>query len=149
MGQPRIESAIGPSDYLFLMLAGYVLLWCPMSCVMHGPYGPGLDSGILIPGQTVTLCGPFQAAPATLAIRATGRTDGKSIMYEWDMDVPTGEYLVESGTPCVVTIEPAWDDDACSRDRPIAVKLAGGKYKGSEVAVPRKLLRKRSGRKDR
>lgn len=131
------------SDYVLLAVVAFVLLWLPVSCVIYNPYGLGLDSGILTPGQIVTLCNQFQAALADKAIRATGRTDCKSIMYEWDVVVPTGEYLVESGTPCVVTIDPAWDEDGCSRDRPIAIKLAAGKHKGLEVAVPRKLLRKR------
>ena len=83
------------------------------------------------------------AAPAGRAIRPTGKTGEKSIMYDWDMRAPVGDYRVVRGTHCVVVIDPAWDEESCSKDRPIDVRIVGGQQKGLLVTVPRHLLRKR------
>ena len=83
--------------------------------VMYGPYGFGLSSGLLSPGQSVILVG----------------------------DHREGTSEVSSGTPCVVEVEPAWDTDSCYDSRPITVKLMAGRRRGASVGVPRRLLRKR------
>jgi hypothetical protein len=64
-------------------------------------------------------------------------------MYDWDASAPVGENRVVGGTSCVVVIDPAWDEDSCSKDRPIDVRIAGGPQNGLVVTVPRHLLRKR------
>jgi hypothetical protein len=118
-------------------------VWSVVVGFIDSPYGLGRTSGLLSPGQAVVLCDECHAGPASQAISPTGRTDDKSVMYDRQALAPVGEYCVVSGTSCVVTIDPARDEDSCSEDRPIAVKLAGGQHNGLEVAVPRRLLRKR------
>jgi hypothetical protein len=110
---------------------------------IDGPYGLGRTSGLLSQGQAVVVCDEFHAAPASQSIRPTGRTDSRSVMYHWQGRAPVGTYHVASGTPCVVTIDPAWDEDSCYEDRPIAVILGGGRHKGLEVVVPRWSRRRR------
>lgn len=132
--------AVTASALVLVVLRG---VWSVAATFIDSPYGLGRTSGLLSPGQAVVLCDEFQAAPAGQSIRSTGRTDYKSVMYDWQGRVSVGEHRVTSGTPCVVTIDPAWDADSCYEDRPIAVKLGGGLHKGLEVAVPRRLLRKR------
>lgn len=132
--------AVAASALVLIVLRG---VWSVAAPFIDSPYGLGRTSGLLSPGQAVVLCDEFHAAPAGESIRPTGRTDAKSVMYDWQGPMPEGEYHVASGTRCVVTIDPAWDLDSCSEYRPIAVKPLDGQHKGAEVAVPRRLLRRR------
>lgn len=116
-------------------------VWSVAVTFLDSPYGLGRTTGLLSAGQAVVLSGEFHAALASQAIRPTGRTDDPSVMYDWG-PTPTGAYHIASGTPGIVTIDPAWDEDSCYANRPIAVKLAGGPHQRLELAVPRRLLRK-------
>jgi hypothetical protein len=73
-------------------------------------------------------------------MRPTGCTDYKSRMYDWPGFTPVRPLRVEEGTRCIVKIDPAWDDDSCSPDRPSAIELSEGKNRGEAVAVPRRIL---------
>src|SRR5262249_15199951 len=96
-------------------------VWSVAAAFIDSPYGLGRTSGLLSPGQAVLLSAEYHAAPASRAIRPTGRTDYKSAMYDWQGRAPVGQYRVASGTPCIVNVDPAWDKDSCYEDRPIAV----------------------------
>jgi uncharacterized membrane protein (UPF0136 family) len=130
---------------LAVVVFGLVLvMWPFVSFLAHSPYGLGLNSRLLTQGREAILCGGFRAAPASQVIRPRPGREGhdKSSMYEWEAGI-TGDCRVAPGTPCVVTIDPAWDTDSSSEGRPIAVRLALGEHAGSVVAVPRRLLRTR------
>src|SRR5262245_56277719 len=131
--------AVAVSALALVVLRG---VWSVAEFIIYSPYGLGLSSGLLSPGQAVALRDDFHAAPASQSIRPTGMTGSKSTMYDWGRS-RVGEYRIVAGTPGVVTIDPAWDEDSCYEDRPIAVKLARGEHAGLVVAVPRRLLRKR------
>jgi len=89
----------------------------------------------------VTANEPCIAAPAAKVFRPTGRTRYKSEMYDWSGPTPAGEFCVAKGTKGVVKIDPAWDEDSCYPDRPIAIELVGGEHRGKVVAVSRNILR--------
>jgi hypothetical protein len=101
--------------------------------------GPNTD--LLNSGRTVVVTADFRAAPASRVLKPTGRTDSKSAMYGWPIVTPEGELRVTGRTRGVVVIDPAWDDDSCYPDRPIAVEITEGAYRGKVVAFPRYLLR--------
>jgi hypothetical protein len=142
------ESTVRRVTFGVALVAGVFVLvlvmWPFVSFFIHNRYIMGLNSRILTQDQRVILCGNFQAAPASQVIRPRpgGNEHDKSSMYEWEAGI-TGDCRVAPGTPCVVTIDPAWDIDSSSEGRPIAVRLAGGGHAGSVVAVPRRLLRTR------
>jgi hypothetical protein len=136
----HLMAVVAVSALILVVLRGVLSV---VTAFIDSPYGLGRTSGLLSSGQAVVLCDEFHAARASQAIRPTGRTGHKSAMYESVGRAPLGEYRVAPGTPCVVAIDPAWDEDSCYEDRPIAIKLRGGQHKGLEVAVPRRLLRKR------
>jgi hypothetical protein len=104
-------------------------------------YGP--NTGLLNVGQAAVLAEDYRAAPAREVIKPTGRTDYKSAMYDRPGVTPVGHVPVAEGTRCIVRIDPAWDEDSCSPDRPIAIGLSGGEDRGEAVAVPRRILRRR------
>jgi hypothetical protein len=137
----RVTVGVALAAGVFVLV---LVIWPFVSFFIHDRYVMGLNSRILTQDQRVILCGNFQAAPASqvFRIRPNSSENDKSNIYEWTGDF-TGGYRVTEGTPCVVTIDPAWDADASSEGRPIAVRLAGGEHAGSVVAVPRRLLRTR------
>jgi hypothetical protein len=102
----------------------------------------GPNTAVLNAGQAAVLAEEYRAAPAREVIKPTGRTVYKSEMYDWPGFTPVGPLLVEEGTRCIVKIDPAWDDDSCSPDRPIAIELSEGKNRREAVAVPRRILRR-------
>ena len=114
---------------LALILVAVWSLWPAALAFIDSPYGLGRTSGLLSTGQAVVLSDEFHAAPAGEVIRRTGRTDYKSVMYDWPGRAPVGKYRVAASIPCIVTIDPAWDEDSCSEERPIAVKLGGGPHR--------------------
>jgi hypothetical protein len=101
----------------------------------------GSHTSILPTGQRVVIAGDVRAAEARGIIKPTGFTDYKSTMYEWPASTPKGDYIVAAGTPGVVKIDPAWDEDCCYPDRPIAVELRDGRWTGATFALPRSRLR--------
>ncbi len=125
---------------LFGILVLLPILW--LLGMGDGTYhGPNTD--ILEPGRAVVLAAEFRAAPSRRVIKPTGRTDFKEVMFDWPGTTPEGELAIAKGTRGVVEVDPAWDDDSCSPDRPIAVEIAEGEHRGSVVALPRRLLRGR------
>ena len=105
-------------------------------------HGPNTD--LLGKGRPVVFVADFRAAPADRVIKPTGWTGDKSTMYDWSTVAPVGNVSVAEGTRGVVEIDPAWDEDSCYPDRPIAVKITENENYGRVVAVPRRLLRRSS-----
>jgi hypothetical protein len=103
-------------------------------------YGP--NTGLLNVGQAAVLTEDYRAAPAREVIKPTGRTGYKSAMYDSPARTPMGDRLVAVGTRCIVMIDPAWDEDSCHPDRPIAIELSQGENRGGVVVVPRRILRR-------
>jgi hypothetical protein len=101
----------------------------------------GAYTSILSAGDRVVITGDFRAANAREVIKPTGFTDYRSRMYKWSYPAPAGNYTVTAGTTGVVTIDPAWGEDCSYPDRPIAVELREGRWKGTIVALPRNRLR--------
>lgn len=135
----RMMLGVAIAGMLLFFLRGF---WGLAEDFIDSPYGLGRTTGLLSPGQLVVLSGNYRAAPSGQAIRPTGRTGYKSVMYDWGA-TPEGNLALTSGTSCVVAIDPAWDEDSCYESRPVAVKLTSGQSQGASVAVPRRLLRKR------
>ncbi|MEW4569462.1 hypothetical protein AB1L88_16475 [Tautonia sp. JC769] len=125
---------------LFGVLALLPILW--LLGMGDGTYhGPNTD--ILEPGRAVVLAAEFRAAPSSRVLKPTGHTDFKEVRYDWSVTTPEGQLAIARGTRGVVELDPAWDDDSCWPDRPIAVEIAEGEHRGSVVALPRRLLRGR------
>jgi hypothetical protein len=92
----------------------------------------GWHTNLLHPGDDVAVAEDFRAAPADQVLHRKG--DG----YDWPGMTPAGDILVARGSRGTVKIEPAWDEDSCDPDRPIAVQLVSGPI----VALPRHILRR-------
>ena len=92
----------------------------------------GWHTNLLHPGDRVVVAEDFQSAPADQVLHRKG--DG----YDWPGTTPTGNVFVARGSRGSVKIEPAWDEDSCDPDRPIAVELVSGPV----VALPRHILRR-------
>ena len=98
---------------------------------------PPFTEGMLTPGARAVLIEDFSAAPADQAI--TGLETGDKHRLKWGV-TPKGDILVTSGSHCIVKLDPAWDEDSCYPDRPVAVQLSDGRHQGKTVALPRNLL---------
>jgi hypothetical protein len=97
-------------------------------------YGP--HSSLLAPGQRVVTAGDVPAAVAKEVF------DGPARWGRWTVRPEPGRpSALDSGTPCVVRVESAWDDDSCYPDRLISVTVLQGQHKGAVKAVARRHLR--------
>jgi hypothetical protein len=103
----------------------------------------GWNTYLLPAGQRVVILGDIRAAVASKFIHPTGDSRSKPTHYNWQIVTPGGEHALAAGTPGVVKIDPAWDDDSCDPERPIAVQVSAGTHKGVVVALPRNRLRRR------
>jgi hypothetical protein len=92
--------------------------------------GYGAHTNILPPGTRVVLARDFRGALADQVIKPDGAKG-----YNWG-PCPAGDILVHKNMQAMVKVDPAWDEDSCDPDRPIAIQLASGE----SVAVPRDIL---------
>ena len=117
---------------LFLLIVAIVVavVWIYESQdrTYYGPY-----TNILPSGARVVLARDFSAAPADQVIKKGERA------YEWPGSAPAGDILATKGGQAVVKVDPAWDEDSCYPERPIAIQLPSGE----SVAVPRDVLHRR------
>jgi hypothetical protein len=95
-------------------------------------YGP--HTNILPSGARVVLARDFRGAPADQVIKPKGQKD-----YDWPGFAPAGDVLAVRNAQSVVKIDPAWDEDSCYPERPVAIQLTSGE----SVAVPRNILHRR------
>jgi hypothetical protein len=91
----------------------------------------GRHTNILPSGARVVLAREFRGAPADQVIRRKGDKD-----YDWPGSAPAGDILAPKDTQAVVEVDPAWDEDSCYPDRPVAIQLISD----GSVAVPRYIL---------
>jgi hypothetical protein len=97
-------------------------------------YGP--HSSLLAPGQEVITADDVPAAVAREVVEGPARWGRWTVRAE-----PGKPSVLDSGTQCVVRVEPAWDDDSCYPDRMISVTVLQGQHKGAVKAVARRHLR--------
>jgi len=104
-------------------------------------YGP--DTSRLSAGQGVVVLGDIRATLASKVIQPTADGRTKSTYFEYQTGAPGGEYALEAGTPGLVKIDPAHDDDDCLPGRLITVQVSAASHTGLVVALPRNRLRRR------
>jgi hypothetical protein len=99
-------------------------------------YGPHTD--VLPNGIHITVTQDFSALPADQAI--IGMETGDKDRLKWGV-APAGDILVRKGSRGIVKLDPAWDDDSCYPERPVAIELSRSNSEAKAVAVPRNLLK--------
>ena len=114
--------------FLFVFAAIVAIMWIYSS--QERTYY-GAHTNILPSGVRVVLAREFRGAPAEQVIRPKGDKD-----FEWPGSAPTGDIIAAKDAQAVVKIDPAWDEDSCYPERPIAIQLTSGET----VAVPRDVL---------
>jgi hypothetical protein len=113
---------------LFVLAAFVAILWIYSS--QERTYY-GAHTNILPSGVRVVLAREFRGAPAEQVIRPKGDKD-----FDWPGSAPAGDIIAAKNAQAVVKIDPAWDEDSCYPERPIAIQFASGE----SVAVPRDVL---------
>ncbi len=109
--------------------------WAALSLEDFTYYGP--YTSILTAGHVVVISRDLRV-PAALEV-----FEGPAQWGRWTVQAePDSTLALAPGTPCVVRVESAWDEDSCYPSRLVSVAILQGEHKGALVAVPREYLRK-------